>query len=114
MTRRRQERDERWALWALACVPLLFALISLPLMLSLVGPNLFYGVRTAATFASEEAWYSANRASGIAGVVAGLIGFAANMLVVRSRMLPKRKILVCLGILIAVGVVMIVPGTLFA
>lgn len=110
MTRKQPERGGRFALWTLACAPLLFAIISLPLMLSLVEPNSFYGVRTAVTFASEEAWYRANRASGIAGVIAGLIGFVANLWVVRSGAVPRqRKVWICLAILIAVCVVMIVP-----
>lgn len=101
-------------LWILAGAPLLFAAISLPMMLDLVGPNPFYGVRTDATFASEEAWYRANRASGIAGVAAGTVGFAANVLVARSKAAPRRKIAVWVGVLLAVTVLMIVPGLLAA
>ncbi len=98
------------ALWIVAAAPLLFAVISLPLALGLVEPNPFYGVRTAATFASEEAWYRANRASGLAGVVAGLIGFVANVIVARSKAPPQRKIWICLGIVLAAAAVMIVAG----
>jgi uncharacterized membrane protein len=101
-------------LWLLAATPLLFAIISLPLMLGLIEPNPFYGVRNVATFASEEVWYRANRASGIAGVVAGPIGFVANVMVARSKAPAQRKIWICLGILLAVTAVMIVPGLIAA
>jgi len=114
--RRRSGNDPAppWVLWIVACTPLLFTAISLPLMLGLVEPNPIYGVRTATTLASEDAWYAANRASGIAGLAAGLIGFAANTLVARSKAAPLRKITICAGILLAATVVMIVPGLLAA
>ena len=89
-------------------------MISFPLMLGWIEPNPLYGVRTAASFASEDAWYRANHASGVAGVVAGIIGFAANMVVARSRSGPQRKIVMCAGIVLAVTVVMIVPGLIAA
>jgi SdpI/YfhL protein family len=35
--------------------------LSLPLLLGLVGPNRFYGIRVAAAFSSERNWYAINR-----------------------------------------------------
>ena len=72
--------------WLLALVPLLFAAMCLPMALEWIGPNGFYGVRIEATRVSDVAWYRINRISGIAGVVAGLAGFLANLLVMRSGM----------------------------
>jgi uncharacterized membrane protein len=90
--------------WGLVFVPLLFALICLPMALELIEPNGFYGVRIAATRASEAEWYRINRTAGIAGVIVGSIGFAANLLIARSGMALPRKQLACLAVLIGVAV----------
>jgi len=109
-----QDPAPEWAVWLVAATPLLFAIISLPMALDLIGPNPAYGVRTAATLASEEAWYRANHASGIAGVAAGIIGFAANVAVARSRASAQRRLGICLGIVLLATAVMIVPGLMAA
>lgn len=59
----------------LACA--LMALLSLPLILRWVPPNMFYGFRTPRTLSSPDIWYPANAFSGrallaVAGVVAAL------------------------------------------
>ena len=41
-----------------------FALLGIPLWVAMVGPNRFYGVRTARTLGDEAVWYAANRATG--------------------------------------------------
>jgi uncharacterized membrane protein len=67
------------SVWLLAFVPLLFAAMCLPMALDWIGPNGFYGVRIEATRVSDVEWYRINRIAGIAGVVAGLGGFLANL-----------------------------------
>ena len=42
----------------------LIALVSVPLVLGLVPPNRFYGVRTRKTIAADRIWYPANRLGG--------------------------------------------------
>ena len=94
-------------LWLLVAVPLVFAAISLPMALEWIGPNALYGVRTAATRASEAEWYRINRLSGIAGVAGGVLGFVANLLVARSDMALPQKQLTCLAVLLGVALLMV-------
>ena len=54
-------------------VPLTIMLLAIPLILEKVPRNAFYGFRTASTMASDETWYRANKISGIALLVAGLL-----------------------------------------
>lgn len=95
---------------SLAFVPLILAAISVPLALGMVEPNPFYGVRIAATRASEAAWYRANHASGVVGLVSGLTGFALNLRVLRSSMPPLRKVQACLAVLVGLAVLAAVAG----
>ena len=46
------------------------AILALPLALRLVGPNRWYGFRTAATLSDPQLWYSANAFCGRALLVA--------------------------------------------
>lgn len=46
-------------------VGLLFAVIAIPLMLRLVGPNEWYGFRVPKTLADPVVWYEVNAYSGI-------------------------------------------------
>ncbi len=93
--------------WLLAAVPLFFAILCLPMVLELVPPNAFYGVRMAATRASEAEWYRINRIAGIGGVIAGTLGFAANGLIIRSGLSPARRQLACLAVLVAVTLLIV-------
>jgi hypothetical protein len=55
-----------------AVLPALLLVLGIPLALRVVPPNRFYGYRTATTFASPEAWYRINFATGLALIAAGL------------------------------------------
>jgi uncharacterized membrane protein len=59
----------------------IIAVASIPLMLSVVPPNSFYGFRTQQTLANRELWFRANRFAGcalfIASVTSAVI-FAAH------------------------------------
>ena len=46
-------------------VALIIAVTAVPMMAGWVPPNPYYGFRTPATMASEQAWYSANRLMGL-------------------------------------------------
>jgi uncharacterized membrane protein len=48
----------------------LIAIASIPLMLDLVPPNRFYGVRTRRTLADRALWFQANRFAGWALFIA--------------------------------------------
>jgi len=55
----------------------LFAIVSVPLILRLVPPNSIYGFRTSATQSSPAVWYSANAFHGWALLAAAVVGAAA-------------------------------------
>ncbi len=57
-------------------LPALVAVLGVPLMRDWVPPNRFYGFRTPATLASPQLWYDVNRATGVALLIAGLVGLA--------------------------------------
>lgn len=97
--------------WILAGVPLLFVAISLPMALDWIEPNGFYGVRTEATRASEAAWYRANRAAGQAGLLAGLVGFAINVMIMRSGRSILRKQVLGVAVLVGVTLVIVAAGS---
>lgn len=61
---------------------LLIFLLAIPMILRRVPPNRMYGVRTKASFASEDDWYRINAiggrylaAAGIVILVVGIVGF---------------------------------------
>jgi len=55
-------------------IPTFLIITGIPLALRLVPPNRFYGYRTATSFASPEAWYQLNWATGLALIAAGIVG----------------------------------------
>jgi len=57
-------------------LPLLLIGLSVPMILGRIGPNLWYGVRTPKTLASQEIWYRANRLGGVYLTVSTLIALA--------------------------------------
>ncbi len=61
-------------------VPLVIIVLSIPMILGKVPRNSLYGFRTAYTLSSDEVWYRANKISGIALLIAGVVwlimGFA--------------------------------------
>jgi uncharacterized membrane protein len=64
-------------------VPLTIIVLSIPLILEKVPRNGLYGLRTAFTMSSDAVWYYANRVSGIALLLAGIVWLAL------SRILPS-------------------------
>jgi uncharacterized membrane protein len=76
--------DTRLAL-AAYLFPGLAVLVGIPLALGLIPPNRFYGYRTRKAFSSPERWYRANRFSGCALAVAGVVAIVHNTIFVRSH-----------------------------
>jgi len=60
--------------------PGLGIIFGIPMALGMIPPNRFYGYRTRKTFSSEEIWYRANRFSGWAMVISGLLALGHNQL----------------------------------
>ncbi|HSP34151.1 MAG TPA: SdpI family protein [Thermoanaerobaculia bacterium] len=55
----------------------LLALVSIPLALRKVPPNVVYGYRTRATLSNERIWYVANAYFGRAQLIASILSIAA-------------------------------------
>jgi len=96
--------------WSLVIVPLLVAAACLPMALEMIEPNGFYGVRIAATQASEAAWYRINQLAGIVGVIGGMVGFAANLAIARSDIAEPRRTFICLAVLVGVALAIVVTS----
>jgi hypothetical protein len=96
----------------LAIVPLIFAILSVPLALGLIEPDGLYGVRTDATLATHEAWYRINRISGIAGIAGGIAGMVTNAFILRSALKPLHRHAAVFWVAIGSAMALILPGTL--
>ncbi|KRA80505.1 hypothetical protein ASD76_15185 [Altererythrobacter sp. Root672] len=95
-------------------MPLIFAALSLPMVFEWVGPNAYYGARTAASQASEAEWYRINQLSGLVGVIGGLIGAAVNVAIVRSGLSVMHKQVACVAVIVAVAVSMAASASVVA
>jgi hypothetical protein len=92
--------DPRTLIFALyLCVGGVLCLISLPLILGMVGPNPFYGLRVKRTLDDPDVWYPANRMAAwwmlAAGVVVMLVSAGVFLLLPRLGLVPYA--LTCLG-----------------
>jgi len=68
---------------------LLYAGISLPLVVEKIKPNKWYGYRTKRTLSNPRIWYAANKVMGFDMLLAGLtIAFFASMVIGFGRSLP--------------------------
>jgi len=67
-------------------LPVVTILISIPLVLRIVPPNLFYGFRTRKTLSNTELWYEANYRGGVNLIVASVVALIARF--VFFQMLP--------------------------
>ena len=72
-------------------VPLTFIALSLPMILKKVPRNPMYGFRTEYTMSSDEVWYRANKISGIAVLVAGVVWLILGFV------LPNVRLVVWVG-----------------
>jgi hypothetical protein len=81
-------------------LPALVLVSGIPLALRIVPPNRFYGFRTATTFASTEAWYQINFATGLALIAAGIVGGLGVLLLSQGILALKAEVRFTIGILI--------------
>ena len=100
---------EKGLVTILAC-DVLFVLLSIPLVLRKVKPNVLYGFRTRATLADETLWYEANAYFGIRFIAACLVSALAALFLARPGLLTPETFLpvsvVLLGAPVAVAGVM--------
>jgi uncharacterized membrane protein len=57
--------------------PITLVLVSVPLILRLIPPNRWYGIRVREAGASDTAWYLINQLGGLAMIIAGVIWLVA-------------------------------------
>ncbi len=85
----------------------LFVLLSIPLALRKVRPNVVYGYRTRATLGDEQLWYEANAHFGSRFIVASLVSAFAALFLARPSVLAPDAFLpvsvVLLGAPVAVA-----------
>lgn len=85
-------------------------LISIPLVLRKIGPNVVYGYRTRATLADPALWYEANALFGRRLIAASLVSALAALFLARPGLLAPDAFLpvsvVLLGAPVAVAGVM--------
>lgn len=78
---------EKGLITILAC-DALFVLVSIPLALRKVPPNVVYGYRTRATLGDERVWYEANAYFGARFAGASLVSAAAALFLARPGVFP--------------------------
>jgi uncharacterized membrane protein len=66
-------------------LPGMAIVFGIPMALRLIPPNHFYGYRTRKTFSSVDIWYRANRFSGWALAIAGLVALGHNLFFRRTH-----------------------------
>lgn len=92
-------------------IPLLFAVVGVPLLLKIIPPNPYYGVRTEATLASVSVWYQANFWAGLVAVVFGLLAAGASVVIHRSASTPDNmKMFMIVSATVVVAGAMAVAG----
>ena len=79
-------------------LPVITILISIPLVLRIVPPNLFYGFRTRKTLSNTELWYEANYRGGVNLIIASVIALIARF-VIMQMFPPEAAGLVSMGVL---------------
>src|SRR5215469_5031643 len=81
-------------------MPGLLLVTGVPLALRLVPPNRFYGYRTPTSFASLDAWYQLNWATGWAMIAAGIAGGIAALALALGLFDLKPEARYLIGILV--------------
>ena len=84
------------------CNGLLFIILGIPLVLNKIGPNSFYGFRTAKSLSDPKTWYAVNHIGGIDVCIAGvsiILGSLLFRIILRSYT-PSTMTLANAGMLI--------------
>jgi SdpI/YfhL protein family len=96
-------------------LPAFAFLAGIPLALRLVPPNRFYGYRTATSFASLEAWYELNWATGVALIAAGIVGAIAVLLLAQGIFSLKPEARYLTGVLVTLALIaFLIPVVIYS
>ena len=91
-------------------LPVLIALICLPMALGWIGPNPVYGYRTARSLSSPELWFPANQLAGSLGLAFSLGALLVNLGLLRARRLSSETRSLA-GVLVTAAAMLICAGT---
>ena len=96
------------ALLLTLAMPVALILLVIPLILEKIPRNRLYGFRTAYTMSSDQVWFRANKISGVALLIAGLVWLCLGILlpIVMASMQSAVNIARLLGlasVIIALG-----------
>ena len=97
-------------------LPALILVLGIPLALKLVPPNRFYGFRKAASFASPEAWYDINFATGLALMAAGIVSGIWALLLSQGviALKPEPRFIVGAAVTGLVTLLFLIPVVIYA
>jgi SdpI/YfhL protein family len=97
-------------------LPAVTFVLGVPLALKLVPPNRFYGYRTATTFASLDAWYQINFATGLALVAAGIVAGILVLLLSQGLFGLKPEVRYLVGVMLTALIMMaaLIPVAIFS
>jgi hypothetical protein len=79
-------------MWLLVVLGCLTMVLSVPLVLSVVPPNPFYGIRLPILIENETLWYKVNRRGGAVLFVMGLLWCLVGLLPAMSSWEPEPKV----------------------
>lgn len=91
-------------------IGLLWIGLGIPLLYEKIGPNWWYGFRTAKTLSNKEIWYKANKYAAKDLIVLGCIQLIYNLV---SSMLPINMLLGNMLILIGGTIIMLIRSLLY-
>ena len=66
-------------------IPILVIVLSIPMVMGVVPPNRYYGLRVGKTYASPELWYAGNRIGGTYILIGGIIALLLGLILSRQE-----------------------------
>jgi uncharacterized membrane protein len=91
-------------------LPVVMALVFLPMALGWIGPNPVYSYRTARSLSTPELWYPANQLAGSLGLAFSLSSLLINLSLLRSRRLGQETRSLA-GVLVFAAAMLVCAGT---
>jgi uncharacterized membrane protein len=64
-------------------IPILVIVLSIPMVMGMIPPNRYYGLRVGKTYSSPELWYTGNRIGGTYMLAGGIIALLLGIVLTR-------------------------------